>query len=118
LPYVSGFTQVQLESPGARTALAGVLHLLSLARLLPEPISEIHWDPQQGYTLFLEQRQVSVRFGWEITPEKFAQVGMVLANWPMNAPAAIFDARFTDQIVVRPDVDERAPRGRTVSRPL
>jgi cell division septal protein FtsQ len=118
LPYVSGFATVQLDTPLARTALAGVLHLLSLARLLHESISEIHWDVQQGYTLFLEQRRVAIRFGWEIAPEKFAQVGTVLTDWPTNAPAAIFDARFTDQIVVRPYVDEGNSRGRTVSRPL
>jgi hypothetical protein len=118
LPYVSGFAGMALDAPAVGTALAGVLRLLSLARLWPEPLSEIHWDPQQGYTLFLEHRRVTIRLGWETTPEKFAQVALVLADWPVDGPAALFDARFADQIVVRPYADAGGVRARVLSRPL
>lgn len=118
LPYVSGFTQLTLDAPGVRSALDGVLHLLSLSHLWQEPLSEIHWDQQQGYTLFLEQRRVTIRLGWETTPEKFAQIGVVLAEWREDAPAAIFDARFAGQIVVRAYAGENSTPSRTLSRPL
>jgi hypothetical protein len=118
LPYVSGLTQVPLESPHARAALDSVLRLLSLARLWQEPLSEIHWDPQQGFTLFLERRRVAIRLGWETAPEKFAQVGVVLTEWREDAPAAVFDARFSGQIVVRAYADENSAQSRTFSRPL
>ena len=109
LPYVTGLANVSLETPAAQTALAGVLHLLSLTRLWQEPLSEIHWDQRQGYTLFLARRRVSIRLGWETEPEKIAQLGVVLQTWPVDGPAALFDARFTDQVVVRPYMDERTP---------
>ena len=118
LPYVSGLTGLSLDTPTARTALTGVLHLLSLARLWQEPLSEVHWDPQQGYTVFLARLRVTIRLGWTTTPEKFAQVGAVLATWPIDGPAALFDARFADQVVVRPSADERDPRAHDLSRPL
>jgi hypothetical protein len=118
LPYVSGFTQVALDAPGVRSALDGVLRLLSLSHLWQEPLSEIHWDPQQGYTLFLELRRVTIRLGWETRPEKFAQIGVVLAEWREDAPAAIFDARFAGQIVVRAYAGENSTPSRTLSRPL
>jgi cell division septal protein FtsQ len=110
LPYVTGLANLPLETPAARTALTGVLHLLSLTRLWQEPLSEIHWDQRQGYTLFLARRRVSIRLGWETEPEKIAQLGMVLQTWPVDGPAALFDARFTDQVVVRPYLDDRPPR--------
>lgn len=118
LPYVSGLTQVPLDSASARAALEGVLRLLSLSRLWQEPLSEIHWDPQQGYTLFLERRRVTIRLGWETAPEKFAQIGVVLAEWREDAPAAVFDARFAGQIVVRSYAGEPSAQSRTLSRPL
>ena len=118
LPYVSGLTQLSLDSPSARSALEGVLRLLSLSRLWQEPLSEIHWDPQQGYTLFLERRRVTIRLGWETAPEKFAQIGIVLAEWREDAPAAIFDARFAGQIVVRAYAEEKSTPNRALSRPL
>jgi cell division protein FtsQ len=104
-PFVSGLAGIPLDTLEARTAIAGILPLLSLTRLWPERLSEIHWDAQQGYTVFLTQRQVSIRLGWEVTPEKFTQVGAVLAHWPTNGPAVLFDARFADQVVVRPDTE-------------
>lgn len=118
LPYVTGFAGIPLDTLAARTALAGVSTLLSLARLWQEPLSEIHWDPQRGYTVFLERRRVAICFGRETTPEKFMQVGMVLAAWPVEGPAALFDARFANQIVVRPYGDARGPRAHDLARPL
>lgn len=118
LPYVSGLSGIPLDAPSARSALDSVLRLLSLSRLWPEPLSEIHWDAQKGFTLFLEQRRVTVRIGWETAPEKFTQIGAVLAEWPKDAPAAVFDARFADQIVVRPYAGEGSSQGRALSRPL
>jgi hypothetical protein len=118
LPYITGLTGLSLGTPTARTALTGVLHLLSLARLWQEPLSEVHWDPQQGYTVFLARLRVTIRLGWATTPEKFAQVGAVLATWPVEGPAALFDARFADQIVVRSSADERDPRAHGLGRPL
>lgn len=118
LPYISGLAGMLLDSPSMRSALDGVLRLLSLSRLWPEPLSEIHWDAQKGYTLFLEQRRVTIRLGWETAPEKFAQIGVVLAEWPKDAPAAVFDARFADQIVVRPYAGDFGSQGRALSRPL
>lgn len=117
LPYVSGLSGAPLDAPSTRSALDGVIRLLSLSRLWQEPLSEIHWDVQQGFTLFLEQRRVTVHLGWETAPEKFAQIGVVLAEWPKEMPA-VFDARFADQIVVRPYAGEGSSQGRTLSRPL
>jgi cell division septal protein FtsQ len=118
LPYVSGLSGALLDAPSTRSALDGVLRLLSLSRLWQEPLSEIHWDVQQGFTLFLEQRRVTVRLGWETAPEKFTQIGVVLAEWPKDAPAAVLDARFADQIVVRPYAGKGSSQGRALSRPL
>lgn len=118
LPYVSGFTDLSLETPGVRAALDGVLRLLSLSHIWREPLSEISWDARQGYSVFLEERRVTIRLGWETGPEKFAQIGKVLAKWTADAPAAVFDARFADQIVVRPYVSESGAQSRTLSRPL
>jgi hypothetical protein len=118
LPYVSGFAGVSLDAPHARVALGGVLRLLSLAHLWREPLSEIFWDERRGYSLFLESRRVTIELGWETTPEKFTQIGKVLAEWTADAPAAVFDARFADQVVVRPYGVEGDARSRTLSRPL
>ncbi len=118
LPYVSGFANLSLETPAAQTALAEVLHLLSLTRLWQEPLSEIRWDPHLGYMLFLARRRVTIRLGWETTPEKVAQVGVALQTWPVDGPAALFDARFTSQIVVRPYADERGQSKRDFTGPL
>ena len=118
LPYVSGFAGASLETPPARVALDGVLRLLSLSHLWREPLSEISWDARFGYSLFLEGRRVTIHLGWETTPEKFTQIGKVLAEWTADAPAAVLDARFADQIIVRPYAVESGARGRTLSRPL
>lgn len=118
LPYVSGLAGLSLDAPNARAALDGVLRLLSLAHIWREPLSEIVWDARQGYSLFLERRRVTIRLGWETAPEKFTQIGKVLATWTPDAPAAVFDARFADQIVVRPYVVERGVQSPTLSRPL
>jgi cell division protein FtsQ len=109
LPYVTGLANVPLETPTARTALSDVLHLLSLTRLWQEPLSEIHWDQRQGYTLFLARRRISIRLGWETELGKIAQLGEVLQTWPVDGPAALLDARFTNQVVVRPYLDDRPP---------
>jgi cell division protein FtsQ len=117
LPYVSGLTGLALDTPTARDALAGVLPFLALTQLWSEPLSEIHWDQRQGYTLFLARRRVTIRLGWETAPEKFAQVAMVLTRWPSDGPPVLFDARFADQLVVRPYADERGRRAAPL-RPL
>jgi len=118
LPYLTGLTELALEAPIAHTALVGVLPLLSLTKLWPESLSEIHWDPQQGYTLFLTHRRLTIRLGWETAPEKFAQVGKVLAQWPADGPPALVDARFVNQVIVRPYTDERSQNVPTPIRPL
>lgn len=105
LPYVGGLTGLALDSPTARTALAGILQILTLARLWQDTVSEIHWDGQQGYTLFLARRRVTVHLGWETAPEKFAHVGKVLETWPVDGPPTLFDARFANQVVARPYVE-------------
>lgn len=102
LPHVSGLAELRLGDPDARRALAGVLRLLALSRLWREQLSEIHWDQDLGYTLFLAQRQVTIRVGRETRPEQLARVGQVLETWPLDGPAAVFDARFRNQVVVRP----------------
>ncbi len=112
LPYVSGMAQLRLDTPQARQILAGVLQLLSLTHLWRghgrDQVSEIHWDEQQGYTLFLSHRQATIRVGWHTIPEKFVHIGRVLESWPEDGPAAVFDARFADQVVVRPVPQERS----------
>jgi len=118
LPYVSGFAGLSLDAPATRSALDGVLRLLSLSHLWQEPVSEISWNAQLGYSLFLDERRVTIRLGWETTPEKFTQIGKVLAKWSGDASAALLDARFADQIIVRPYAVENRAQGRTLSRPL
>ena len=105
LPYVGGLAGVALDSPTARTALTGIVQVLTLARLWQEAVSEIHWDQQQGYTLFLARRRVTVHLGWETAPEKFTHVGKVLETWPLDGPPTLFDARFANQVVARPYVE-------------
>jgi len=118
LPYVTGFAEISPDTPEAQTALAEVLHLLSLTRLWQEPLSEIRWDQRQGYTLFLARRRVTIRLGWETTPEKVAQVGAALQLWPAAGPAASFDARFANQVIVRPYADEYGQGKRDLTGPL
>ncbi|MEW6299421.1 MAG: FtsQ-type POTRA domain-containing protein [Thermodesulfobacteriota bacterium] len=104
LPYVSGLEHVPLDTPEARAVLATVVHLLSLARLWREPLSEIRWDQRRGYTAFLAGRQVTISLGEEPAPEQFARVRAVLETWPADWPATSFDARFARQVIVRPDL--------------
>ena len=120
LPYVTGLSQDELTTATARTALTGTVSLLSLAaKLWAEPLSEIHWDREAGYTVFLARRRLSIRLGWEETaPEKFAQVATVLTQWPTDSPPALFDARFFNQVVVRPFLDEHGQRPVTPADPL
>lgn len=102
LPYVSGLADLRLDAPPARRVLAGALRLLAVSRLWREQLSEIHWERNAGYSLFLARRQVTIRVGRETRPEKLARVGRVLETWPVDGPAAVFDARFRNQVVVRP----------------
>jgi cell division septal protein FtsQ len=118
LPYVTGFADLSPDTPEVQTALAEVLHLLSLTRLWQEPLSEIRWDQHQGYTLFLAHRRVTIRLGWETTPEKVAQVGVALQTWPAAGPAALFDARFANQVIIRPYTDEHGQSKRNLTGPL
>jgi cell division septal protein FtsQ len=116
LPYISGLETMSLDTPTARAVLADVVHLLSLAHLWRESLSEIHWDQRQGYTLFLVDRPVTIHLGKEATPEKFAQVRTVLDAWPVDRPAALFDARFARQVVVRPDPHDRGHNRQDLTR--
>ena len=118
LPYVTGLTEMALDSVTARAALIGVLPLLPLATVWAEPLSEIHWDQTRGYTLFLARRHLTIRLGWETAPEKFAQVGMVLAHLPVDGSSTVVDARFVNQVVVRPYPDEQKADAPTPARPL
>ena len=119
LPYLTGFKADELDTGAIRSALAGTVSLLALAaKLWPEPVSEIRWDQGVGYTVFLTRRHVTVRLGVETAPEKFAQVATVLARWPVDGPPALFDARFMNQIVVRPAFDEYGLRPVTPADPL
>lgn len=102
LPYVSGLAQMALDTPEVRDILRDVVYVLALARLWREPLSEIHWDAYRGYTLFLAERRVTIDLGEQPTPEQFARVRTVLETWPADWPAALFDARFAHQVVVRP----------------
>ena len=102
LPYVSGVADLRLDAPAARRALGGVLRLLAASRLWREQLSEIRWARGAGYTLFLARRQITLRVGRETRPENLARVGRVLETWPVDGPAAVFDARFRNQVVVRP----------------
>jgi cell division septal protein FtsQ len=113
LPYISGLSPLPLDTATARTALVGALQRLSLARLWQEPVSEIRWDQEEGYTLFLEHHQVAVWLEWKTAAEQFAHVGKVLTQWPVDGPAVLFDARFDDQIVVQPPrrIDSRRAPG-------
>ena len=124
LPYLSGVAALALDTPQARQVLVEVHQLLSLTRLWrnagsesrrnsgrdsrPDQVSEIQWDAQHGYTLFLSHRQATIRVGWHMIPEKFVHIGRVLETWPADGPAAVFDARFADQVVVRPVSQERS----------
>jgi hypothetical protein len=118
LPYVTGLAEIALDSVTARAALVGALPLLPLATVWAEPLSEIHWDPKLGYTLFLVRRHLTIRLGWETGPEKFAQVGMVLAHLPGDGSSAVVDARFVNQVVVRPHPDEQTADAPTSARLL
>ncbi|MCS6926675.1 MAG: FtsQ-type POTRA domain-containing protein [Candidatus Binatia bacterium] len=120
LPYVSGLEQLPLDTPEAQRILATVVHLLSLARWWQEPLSEIRWDRHCGYTLFLAERQVAIRLGEQPTPEQFARVRTVLEMWPAPWSAALFDARFAHQVIVRPDIQSlgRAAAQYLTRRPL
>src|SRR5262249_2789264 len=109
----------ELDTAATRSALAGTVSLVTLAaKLWSEPVSEIHWDQGVGYTVFLVRRHITVRLGLETAPEKFAQVATVLAQWPTDGPPALFDARFMNQIVVRPMLDEYGLRPVTPADPL
>jgi len=119
LPYVTGLSADELATAAARTALTGTVSLLSLAaNLWAEPLSEVRWDPKAGYSMFLARRHLTIRLGWETAPEKFAQLATVLTQWPTDSPPALFDARFLNQVVVRPFLDEHGQRPVTPADPL
>ncbi len=113
LPYVSGLERVPLETQTVQTVLAEVRLCLSLIQEWGAALSEIHWDDQRGYTLFLSDRQVVIRLGQKIRPTVFVLIQRVLQSWPQDRRATIFDARFTDQIVASP-LPLRPSRGRDV----
>lgn len=102
LPYVSGLERVPLETQTARTVIAGARLCLLLIQEWNVALSEIHWDDQRGYTLFLSDRPVVIRLGQQIRPSVFVLMQRVLEHWPQDQRATVFDARFTDQIVASP----------------
>jgi hypothetical protein len=111
VPYITGLEQQDLETLSAKNAVAGVLPFLILAKKLwVEPVAEVHWDQEHGYTLFLTGRRMAIRCGWEAEAEKFIQVTTVLAHWPVDGPPAELDTRFTNQVVVRPFPNTRDPQ--------
>jgi hypothetical protein len=119
LPYVTGFATGELDTVAAQTALTGAVSLLSLAKQFwAEPVSEVLWDQKAGYTVFLSRRHLAIRLGWETAPEKFTQVKTVLTHWPVAGPPALLDARFMNQVVVRPFLDEYGLRPVTPADPL
>lgn len=119
LPYITGFAKDELDTATARTALSGTVSVLSLAKQFwAEPVSEIRWDQKTGYTVFLSRRHLAIRLGGETGPEKFTQVKTVLTQWPVDGPPALLDARFMNQVVVRPFLDEHGLRPVTPADPL
>ncbi len=119
LPYVTGFDKEELPTAVAQSALSGMAKLLLLAKdFWAEPISELHWDRKAGYTVFLARRHLTIRLGWETEAEKFAQVATVLTKWPTDGPAASLDARFFNQVVVRPFPEEHGLRSGIPADPL
>ena len=102
LPFVSGLERVPLETHTAKTVIAGVRLCLLLIQEWDVALSEIHWDDQRGYTLFLSDRPIVIRLGQQIRPSVFVLMQRVLEHWPQDRRAAVFDARFTDQIVASP----------------
>ncbi len=111
LPYLSGLERIPLDTQTAQTVLAEAGVCLSLTREWGVKLSEIHWDNQQGYTVFLSDRHVAIRLGHEIRSNVFVQVRRVLEMWPPDRPAVVFDTRFADQIVVHPFPIELHGRG-------
>jgi len=111
LPYLSGLERIPLDTQTAQTVLAEAVECLSLSREWGVELSEIHWDNQRGYTVFLADRHVVVRLGHEIRSNIFVLVRRVLETWPPDRPAAVFDTRFADQIVVHPFRTELHRRG-------
>lgn len=119
LPYVTGFDKDELATAAAQSALSGIAKLLLLAKKFwAEPISELRWDRKTGYTVFLTHRHLTIRLGWETEAEKFAQVATVLGKLPVDGPAAALDARFLNQVVVRPFPEENGLRSGIPADPL
>lgn len=113
LPYVSGLERVPLETQTGQTVLAEVRICLALIQEWGVALSEIHWDDQRGYTLFLSDRQVVIRLGQKISPAVFVLLQRMLESWPQDRRATVFDTRFADQIVASP-LPLRPYRGRDV----
>jgi cell division septal protein FtsQ len=111
LPYLTGLERIPLDTQTAQTVLAEAVECLSLSREWGVELSEINWDNQQGYTVFLADRHVVIRLGHEIRSNIFVLVRRVLETWPPDRPAAVFDTRFADQIVVHPFPTELHRRG-------
>ena len=111
LPYVTGLERIPLDTQTAQTVLAEAVECLSLSLEWGVELSEIHWNNQQGYTVFLADRHVVIRLGHEIRSNRFVLVRRVLETWPPDRPAAVFDTRFADQIVVHPFPTELHRRG-------
>ncbi|MBM4256329.1 MAG: FtsQ-type POTRA domain-containing protein [Deltaproteobacteria bacterium] len=119
LPYVTGFRSEELDTAAIQAALTGTVSLLAQAKQFwVEPVSEIRWDREIGYTVFLARRHLAIRLGWETGPEKFTQVATVLTRWPAEASPALLDARFLNQVVVRPFLDESGLHPVTPVNPL
>lgn len=119
LPYVSGLERLALDTAAAQTVLVDVRTCLSLSRAWDVDVSEIQWDAQRGYTLVIDGRQVVIRLGHSLGRPVFLHLGRVLAHWPADRSATLFDARFADQIVVSPlALNPRGADGGRVTRRL
>jgi cell division protein FtsQ len=103
LPYVSG-VEVGAASAG-RPALARAMRVLGLAEKYgwPDDISEVHVGEAGRLSVFLAGRTIVVllpEVGWQ---EQMAPLRTVMTIWAQRRAApAVMDARFSEQIVVRP----------------
>jgi cell division protein FtsQ len=88
------------RGPMVQGALS-LLRVLNRSRL-PGRLSEIHVDPDQGMSFFLEGFPVEVRVGWEAFPVKIKRLKDVLPRLAADPDGVLaVDLRFRDQVIVQ-----------------